>query len=83
MTGLEKEEMGMQSKESMRLRECPFCGGKAQIWDNAWHVIVKTKVQIKCKRCGVRTMEYVGLDWDDTHYLAIEAWNRRAEDERS
>lgn len=61
------------------LKPCPFCGGKAQILDNAWHVIFNTRVRIKCRRCGVRTMEYVGSDWDDTHYLAIEAWNRRAD----
>ena len=61
------------------LKPCPFCGGKAQIWDNAWRVLAKARVQIKCRRCGVRTMEYVGLDWDDTHDLAIAAWNRRTE----
>lgn len=65
----------MMSKE---LKACPFCGGRAKIYDNAYHVFVNTYVQIRCTKCGVRTMEYRGQDWDDTHMLAIEAWNRRA-----
>ena len=63
------------------LKPCPFCGGKAVIRNNAFRVLVHARVDIWCKRCGVRTMEYKGIDWDDTHRLAIEAWNRRAEDE--
>lgn len=60
------------------LKPCPFCEGKAQILGNAWQIILKSRAQIKCRRCGARTMEYVGLDWDDTLNLAIAAWNRRA-----
>lgn len=63
------------------LKNCPFCGGKAEIQDNAFRVIFNARVRIKCKRCGVRTMEYVGPSWEDTHYLATEAWNRRAHEQ--
>lgn len=62
------------------LKPCPFCGGKSVIRNNAFRVLVNARVDIYCKRCGVRTMEYKGIDWDDTHRMAIEAWNRRAED---
>lgn len=54
--------------------------GERPVLDTGFRVLVHARVDIYCKRCGVRTMEYKGLEWDDTHRLAIEAWNRRAED---
>lgn len=58
------------------LKPCPFCGSKKiRIWtcnetisDSAW---------CQCESCLVSTSE------EDTDEEAIEAWNRRAIDERN
>lgn len=51
-----------------KLKPCPFCGGKATI--NGI-----TLVYIKCTKCGVETVGYREED------EAIEAWNRRVNDD--
>ena len=63
--------------EQESIKNCPFCGGKAHLYNNAFHVIIHTYAYVKCSRCGTRTKQYKGINWEDTNWLAIEAWNRR------
>lgn len=48
-----------------KLKPCPFCGGKALLWD-----ICNV---VKCTLCGVETITY------ETEEEAIEVWNRRTD----
>ena len=54
----------------MKLRECPFCGGEAYLSDYS------TKPYAYCNTCGASMP-----DRHQTEAEAIEAWNRRANDE--
>lgn len=60
------------------LKPYPFCGGKARL---RWSVFFHTEVFVKCDKCKCRTVEYKGTSHEDMKYLAIEAWNRRVNDE--
>ena len=59
------------------LKPCPFCGGKARL-------LVNGGVRVICTRCYVSTrvlkdeLESVTSAVE----LSVEAWNRRAGDER-
>jgi Lar family restriction alleviation protein len=50
----------------MELKECPFCGGKAEIQEDVYG-----NADIVCKKCGIATT--LSNDKND----AIERWNRR------
>lgn len=62
----------MQNTESLSLRKCPFCGGKARIAKNSFE-----EYWVECTGnkgwCNVypRTWNYETMD------DVIEAWNRR------
>lgn len=58
------------------LKPCPFCGGEADCNNNAVMQGGKLKWATECLGCGVIT------DCFDTKQEAIEAWNRRADDEK-
>jgi Lar family restriction alleviation protein len=78
------------------LKPCPFCGGEAELRDG--HIYMDEMRIVTCTRCHVRTIPVVidhpsitanGLD-ESTRYTAeqaeqkaIEAWNRRANDENA
>ena len=54
------------------LKPCPFCGGKAEL------LIVPGRIAhwvVKCRKGCVNTCQYIS-DHD-----AVEAWNRRADNE--
>lgn len=51
-----------------QLKPCPFCGGEAYFYE--------FERCIGCLNCGVETVSY------HTEEEAIEAWNRRIEDEQ-
>lgn len=55
------------------IKNCPFCGGKAHLYNDFYY----TLAYVKCSKCGIRTKEYKSRNWEDTNLLAIEAWNRR------
>ena len=77
MTGSERKGMRMHNSELQKLRECPFCGGKAFVTeylyscDPTFHA---TMYAVECNGCHTTTFEYASKE------EAIEAWNRRAED---
>lgn len=59
-----------------KLKPCPFCGGKAAMWDSgSMHPGYKT-YRVCCLKCHVAQA-------DQMHYSqreAADAWNRRADD---
>ena len=55
-----------------KLKECPFCGGKAKIIQDKESGIVYG-YGVKCRNCGN------GASWYTKKQSAIGAWNRRAE----
>lgn len=57
----------------MELKPCPFCGGSAFIPKSDSGDLLPW---VACIKCGVET------DYYETVEKAIEAWNRRAENER-
>ena len=65
------------------LKPCPFCGGEAvprytEKNTNGWtsNIIYRSKKGfVECKKCYARTKEHGKM------CRAIEAWNRRANDE--
>ena len=59
--------------EQESIKNCPFCGGKAHLYNDFYY----TYAYVKCSKCGIRTKEYRSNNWEDTNWLAIEAWNRR------
>lgn len=57
--------------ETIELKPCPFCGGKAGIYS-----LAKYEKEAYCENCGAVSDIY------ETSQKAIEAWNRRAGDEK-
>ena len=54
------------------LKPCPFCGGEAHVVET---IHGKTLPWVRCKDCGMETPML------DTEEEAIEAWNRRVDNE--
>ena len=70
-----------EKPNNSKLKPCPFCGGEARLLLNAKRKIYgkdeyRTGVVACCNVCEAR-MFY------GSEKLAIEAWNRRAENERT
>ena len=67
----------MPNNDYQKLRECPFCGGKANThacaeFDNdALKIIYGGNYGVHCSECNVATRPY------PLEELAIEAWNKR------
>lgn len=60
--------------EKVELKPCPFCGGKAVLLSGA---LFSASAEVKCKKCGARTIVYKGGNYSDVVLLASQAWNRR------
>lgn len=56
----------MQNRDYLKLRECPFCNGKAEVIECAGEYFVK------CKKCGVNQDKLY-----KQRCSAAKAWNRR------
>ena len=52
-----------------KLKPCPFCGSEARLMRN------QTAFYILCCECSAQSL------WDIHKEQAIEAWNRRADDD--
>ena len=58
------------------LKPCPFCGGKAK------YICSMPYNAVKCTKCGTLGKTVVdSYEQQDGKAEAIEAWNRRAEDD--
>lgn len=55
--------------EEIKLKPCPFCGGEAEIIDDAMGTISR------CRRCGAENGN--GVYGVDGHKLAVKDWNSR------
>lgn len=55
--------------EKIKLKPCPFCGGEAEIIDDAMGTISR------CRRCGAENGN--GVYGADGHKLAAKDWNSR------
>ena len=53
----------------MELKACPFCGGKAEIYEAEFEG--KTFFTVGCENCNITTQGY------ETEEDAATAWNRR------
>lgn len=66
------------------LKPCPFCGGEAELSYGSVSLDYNMRpVRIVCKKCGAAT-KLIGVS---NKYCAsdkaVEAWNRRDDDERT
>lgn len=62
---------------SDKLKPCPFCGSnKCNVIEHAFHNLSST-YGVKCWNCKAESWQFF-----DTKEEAIEAWNRRVNDER-
>ena len=52
----------------MKLKPCPFCGGKGELWNNK---LTYRLYGVICEECDCMTPYFT------TREQAIEAWNRR------
>ena len=63
----------MQNKEYQKLRNCPFCGGKADIVQISWCRLLSVRCVDEYHNCKVIPETQHFSDKQE----AIEAWNRR------
>ena len=68
-----------------KLKPCPFCGGKAGVMYAQCEG--ETTVAVVCQTCNTGIFRAKSCTWDGWRYKnaadAVDAWNRRAKDERS
>lgn len=70
------------------LKPCPMCGGEAVLYHQSSKYTNHDGDYAHCLRCGCRTRLFecfngTGKTHDDTEKEALEAWNKRAIDERN
>lgn len=51
------------------LKECPFCGGEAELIDNCEPM--RREFTVMCRCC------HADVDWFPTRKAAVDRWNRR------
>ncbi len=60
------------------LKPCPFCGGEAKLYVRSIHgLLFGDYYWVKCEDCNAETAS------DFEKSVAIEAWNRRANDDNN
>lgn len=71
------------SKTEFELKPYPFCGGEAAIYSGVTRDYYPPfpKANVYCKECYVATRTFEDMKNDGAHLQkAIEAWNRRADE---
>ena len=67
-----------RNKMNVKLKPCPFCGGRAHIEDISEPDDMGPIWMILCKKCGASAS--FGMDGcDATQVETVDSWNRRAE----
>lgn len=78
----------MREEMQIELKPCPFCGGDARVYYKM-DIGIPTgdnghKVSVRCEntlRCGAKIEKWAAKkEW--ARNSAVEAWNRRADDEQ-
>ena len=64
------------------LKPCPFCGGKAELYESEAYNL-KTETKEKNIRWFVMCEQCTALTCGALKKKAIEAWNRRANDDQN
>ena len=67
----------MQNKEYQKLRNCPFCGGKALLSHD--HAGIEASY-VRCEKCGLESIRFFKSFAHASDDKAVEFWNRRAGD---
>jgi Lar family restriction alleviation protein len=79
-------EKGKKMKEN-ELKPCPFCGGEAVLYHQSSKYTDYDGDYVHCMHCGCRTKLFecfngTGKTHEDTEREAVNAWNRRADNEQ-
>lgn len=75
--------------ETVELKRCPFCGNEARLMYEIERIgigIYEKEYLVKCTYCEATGSKYGMIHKDKEEerlQLAINAWNRRADDERN
>lgn len=75
-------------KNEIKLKPCPFCGGEAKLkldFTFQQKLVVK-QAFVQCRVCYAKTKTFFYTTyeaWENTKRYAVEAWNRRVNDERN
>lgn len=60
----------------MKIEQCPFCGGNAEVWQDK---TIPSETHgywfVACRECNAQTAAYIDKE------NAINAWNRRTRNE--
>lgn len=59
------------------LKPCPFCGGKASMYDQYETKFTRHYIEVSCQSCGASMLDF---NKDHCLYDVIRAWNRREKD---
>lgn len=65
---------------TMKLKNCPFCGGEADLSQKMFVSGDGSKTYVKCKTCGATSQTHIAYDMDDDKKAleaAADTWNRR------
>lgn len=64
------------TEKMVELRECPFCGGEAKLWDGDW---ASSDHGIICTMCEVTLdpFSFETIDGETSEQYAARAWNTR------
>lgn len=62
---------------SEELKPCPFCGGKAKKQTVETTILNDTYYGVRCTKCYCGTTGYLNYGY------AIQAWNRRTDNEKT
>ena len=61
----------------IKLRECPCCGGEAEIKETRYIDATPSSVKVLCKKCALQTKSFIeSLDYCAKEEAA-KVWNRR------
>lgn len=68
----------MNDIDEITLKECPFCGGIAEL-EHYGGGLTTISALVKCTKCGAKTAEFEFCTKYAADAVAADAWNRRTE----